>query len=331
MIENKIQHLTEIGKTDKIDKRGKPIYEYQCSCGNKVLSIRNSVLTGNKTNCGCLKLSKFPKLGQKYGNLIVVQIKEFINDKNKTIRRVVCECSCGKVIEVKLGKLRSGDLKSCGCFYKSLQPSKIKIGEKIGNFIYLGETDKRTTDRTKIGIYQCVCGQIKEIADTLIRQGKQISCGCSRLTECNLGDKFNYLTLIKMVETKSLIKNAIFLCDCGKYTRKNLSRVVKGLTKHCGCLTPKRDPLLPKLRKFKETTIFSKLVYERDHYTCVKCKIKGGYLNAHHLDGYHWCVEKRDDINNGVTLCKKCHREFHSIYTTKNNTKEQFQEYMEGK
>lgn len=50
-------------------------------------------------------------------------------------------------------------------------------------------------------------------------------------------------------------------------------------------------------------------------------------LTAHHLDGYSWCKEKRLDINNGITLCKECHEDFHIIYGTKNNTKEQFFEY----
>ena len=36
-----------------------------------------------------------------------------------------------------------------------------------------------------------------------------------------------------------------------------------------------------------------------------------GTLNAHHLDSYHDHKELRYDINNGITLCKSCHREFH--------------------
>lgn len=71
-----------------------------------------------------------------------------------------------------------------------------------------------------------------------------------------------------------------------------------------------------------------KAVYERDKYTCQICgDNKGGNLNAHHLDGYNWCKEKRTDINNGVTLCGKCHTCFHDTYGYGKNTKEQFDRF----
>lgn len=69
-------------------------------------------------------------------------------------------------------------------------------------------------------------------------------------------------------------------------------------------------------------------VYERDSYTCQLCgDNNGGNLNAHHLDGWDWCEERRFDINNGVTLCKICHTEFHKKYGFGKNTKEQFAEF----
>lgn len=70
-------------------------------------------------------------------------------------------------------------------------------------------------------------------------------------------------------------------------------------------------------------------VYKKDNYTCICCKDNsGGNLNAHHLDGYDWCKEKRLDVQNGVTLCKKCHKKFHEIYGFGGNTKEQFNEFI---
>ena len=73
-----------------------------------------------------------------------------------------------------------------------------------------------------------------------------------------------------------------------------------------------------------------KAVYEKDRYTCQRCgDNRGGNLNAHHLDGYSWCKEKRTDISNGVTLCEKCHLEFHRTYGYNNNTKEQFYKFKQ--
>lgn len=71
-------------------------------------------------------------------------------------------------------------------------------------------------------------------------------------------------------------------------------------------------------------------VYERDKYTCQCCGDNTGHnLNAHHLDGYNWCREKRTDVSNGVTLCEKCHTNFHKIYGFRNNTKEQYAEFKQ--
>ena len=70
-------------------------------------------------------------------------------------------------------------------------------------------------------------------------------------------------------------------------------------------------------------------VYKKADYTCVHCKNnKGGNLNAHHLDGYDWCKEKRLDVQNGVTLCEMCHKKFHEIYGYGGNTKEQFKQFI---
>jgi hypothetical protein len=70
------------------------------------------------------------------------------------------------------------------------------------------------------------------------------------------------------------------------------------------------------------------IVYKRDNFACKCCgTTKSGGFNAHHLNGYDWDKEHRTDANNGVTLCSKCHKKFHSIYGYGHNTKEQFEEF----
>ncbi|MBT2722856.1 HNH endonuclease [Bacillus sp. ISL-46] len=70
-------------------------------------------------------------------------------------------------------------------------------------------------------------------------------------------------------------------------------------------------------------------VYERDLYTCKCCGDgKGGNLVAHHKNGWDKFSDRRLDVDNGITLCKTCHKEFHSIYSYGGNTEEQFNTWL---
>jgi hypothetical protein len=49
----------------------------------------------------------------------------------------------------------------------------------------------------------------------------------------------------------------------------------------------------------------------RDNFTCQKCG-KRADLEAHHIVPYHENKELATDVNNGLTLCKDCHKAHHS-------------------
>ena len=86
-----------------------------------------------------------------------------------------------------------------------------------------------------------------------------------------------------------------------------------------------------KKRDTQEHINWRKEVFKRDDYTCQCCgSTKGGILNAHHLDSYSSHKEKRLDIDNGITLCENCHKDFHKKYGYGENTKEQFEEWLDN-
>lgn len=53
-------------------------------------------------------------------------------------------------------------------------------------------------------------------------------------------------------------------------------------------------------------------VFEKDNYTCQRCNKKGGQLEAHHIKPWASFPKERFDVENGITLCKKCHKKIHS-------------------
>lgn len=49
-------------------------------------------------------------------------------------------------------------------------------------------------------------------------------------------------------------------------------------------------------------------VFMRDNFTCRECGISGVYIHAHHIKPFHLYIESRFDLDNGITLCKDCHK-----------------------
>jgi len=82
-----------------------------------------------------------------------------------------------------------------------------------------------------------------------------------------------------------------------------------------------------KIRKSIEIRLWREAVFARDNFTCNKCK-QNGIINAHHILNFSSHIELRTSIENGITLCKLCHKDFHRKYGIKNNTKEQLLEFL---
>lgn len=59
------------------------------------------------------------EIGSKYNSLIInKEIKPIYDSKGNMIRLVECTCDCGNEIIVRLGNLRYGTTKSCGCLQR---------------------------------------------------------------------------------------------------------------------------------------------------------------------------------------------------------------------
>ena len=183
------------------------------------------------------------------------------------------------------------------------------IGQRFGRWLVLARAKNR--GQNIYYLCRCDCGEFKVISGNSLRIGKSQSCGCLR---------------------KEIISEANKDKPKSKEHCKKISESRMG--KYCGKDSPNYNPNLTDeerivKRNYPEYTNWRKAVYERDNYTCQKCNIsKSGNLNAHHIESYDNNPEFRTNISNGITLCKKHHKDFHHQYGWGNNTREQLEEFL---
>ncbi len=197
--------------------------------------------------------------------------------------------------------------------------------------------------------YICECGKESKITLSHFLQGERCwECRSRKLREINskynLEDakdifKENNCILLEDEFVNSLTPMR-YICTCGRDSKTSLANFSKGVRcKQCaidnfkGVNHPNWNPNLTQEERESGRNIegyweWRKQVYERDDYTCQCCEKVGGNLNAHHLDSYDWCKEKRTDVDNGITLCSDCHNDFHHIYGYGKNTKGQFEKWI---
>lgn len=77
-------------------------------------------------------------------------------------------------------------------------------------------------------------------------------------------------------------------------------------------------------RNTLENKAFRLSVFERDKFKCQKCgDDKGNNLQAHHILNHWKYKDLRYDVNNGITLCEDCHKDFHKRFGYRENNLEQ--------
>jgi len=88
-----------------------------------------------------------------------------------------------------------------------------------------------------------------------------------------------------------------------------------------------------KIRSSLEYKLWQDSVKNRDGNYCQKCgENRIRYIMAHHILNFATYIELRLAIDNGITFCRVCHKDFHLKYGFRNNTKIQIYEFLqEGK
>ena len=155
---------------------------------------------------------------------------------------------------------------------------------------------------------RCSCGNLCEIAGVSLTRGSTRSCGC--------------LSIEKLKARKGPLSS-----NWGR------SGPLSSMWGRFGPLSPRWNPELTKedrqdKRRYTEYYAWRTSVYKRDNFTCQKCGDSiGGSLNAHHIRGYTKNPALRTKIENGITLCKECHKDYHHCYGHSGGKKE-FEKWM---
>lgn len=196
--------------------------------------------------------------------------------------------------------------------------------------------------------YICQCGRKEHIIFSAFLRGQRCKyCGIERRAK---SQRLTYEKVKQRFEEKgcTLLSNEYinanmhltYICGyCGKVAKMTYANFCKGYR----CSNCKRVRLLGKNNPNYNTSLteterqelgryeeqykaFRKAVFKRDKQ-CVLCGSKKNKV-VHHLDGYSKYPEKRTDTDNAVTLCESCHKKFHSFYGYGNNTKKQFDDFI---
>lgn len=153
-------------------------------------------------------------------------------------------------------------------------------------------------------------------------KGKKLSEEHKRkLSESHKGHKISEETKKKISKSRRGEKHHFYGKKFSEEHRRKISKSNKGILGNNwkGGITPKNMMI----RGSIEFRLWREAVFARDNWTCQRCLIKGGYLHSHHIRNFAEKKDLRFAIDNGITFCRDCHKEFHRKYGYKNNTKEQ--------
>ena len=163
-------------------------------------------------------------------------------------RTWICECMCGRQVELPTNAITSGNTKSCGCRRKRSRHKTDLTGRTFSDLTVL----KRAEDliigekRKPAWICRCSCGTRTTVRQDGLMSGFAKSCGCHRKNLKNkrkkdlTGEVFGLLTVLKEGRThttKSGQKVPYWhcACSCGNIVEVRGSCLKSGSTKSCGC------------------------------------------------------------------------------------------------
>lgn len=126
-------------------------------------------------------------IGQKFGPLTVAQAS-FTNASGLIYYRADCDCGGSIVLNARDIKRRGSYNTRCACnpslkWQEQLAFDDANVGKKFGRLTYVKRVARDTDAEYSSGLFRCDCGNEIVVRLASVVNGKQRSCGCSRLSE----------------------------------------------------------------------------------------------------------------------------------------------------
>lgn len=161
--------------------------------------------------------------GQRFGKLVVIE-----HDDTNNVNAWLCKCDCGNFKSVRATNLKTGNTKSCGCFWGDDLSNKT-----FGEWTVL-QRDPEKSIKSTYWICSCSCGKEFSVSATSLKSGDSTKCRtCSK--ELDISNmRFGRLIVLSRDESRKY--RWICQCDCGKIKSINGGHLRDGVISSCGCL-----------------------------------------------------------------------------------------------
>lgn len=171
--------------------------------------------------------------GRRFGKLVAVEASE---ERKNGYTMWRCRCDCGNEILVESRHLKRDTIHDCGCV-PHMKIRQDLQGKRFGMLQVLEATGKRSASGDVIWLCQCDCGNIAEVASSLLLKERKKSCGC--LAKPPLKDltglRFGKLEVIAYAGKPDGYHIWSCRCDCGKVLNVRQANLKSGHTTSCGC------------------------------------------------------------------------------------------------